>query len=268
MLEEESQQEFTEEEWVEKQQALKEVNGTPAPLESVTVDLKEGQSDAPGKVSLHYEDGTQDDLTVTTFRAVNNPNDDGGPRLILSDVVVSYLRGVPVNATPESTEPESTGTGDLAAQAEEAAGDYYRAAGSQDWDYTYDALDSETQAMFTREEWIQKNQWFFDNAPAIYHIESANLDETAQEPLAEVSVRLTGEDGSSSIRTTYFVDENGEWKHRFGQEETDLFEPGVPFDEWVDGQGDPSAGSERYQNMPSPDELFPEDINGDEGEEI
>ncbi len=55
----------------------------------------------------------------------------------------------------------------------------------------------------------------------------------SEEPLAEVSVRLTGEDGSSSIRTTYFVYEGGSWKHRFGQEEIDLFGPGVPYEEWV-----------------------------------
>jgi hypothetical protein len=117
-----------------------------------------------------------------------------------------------------------------------AVEDYYRTAGSEDWDYTYDALDSEIQALFAREEWSEKNQWFADNAPAIYHIESVELDDTSQEPLAEVSVRLTGEDGSSSVRTTYFVYEDGEWKHRFGQEEKDLFEPGVPFEEWVDSQ--------------------------------
>jgi hypothetical protein len=152
---------------------------------------------------------------------------------------------------------------------EEAAGAYYRASGSQDWDYTYDALDSETQALFTREEWSEKNQWFFDNAPAIYHIESANMDETAQEPLAEVAVRLTGEDGSSSIRETYFVNEDGEWKHRFAQEEIDLFEPGVPFEKWVEDQGGTTPDeTEQYQNIPSPDELFPEDTNGDEGEGI
>ncbi len=81
-------------------------------------------------------------------------------------------------------------------------------------------------------------------------------------------MRLTGEDGSSSIRTTYFVNENGEWKHRFGQEEKDLFGPGVTYEEWVDEEEDPSAGSEQYQNAPSPDELFPEDTNGDKGEEI
>ena len=103
----------------------------------------------------------------------------------------------------------------------------------QDWYYTYDALDSETQSGFTREEWSQKNQWFADQGETLYNIESVELDETAQEPLAEVKVRLTGEDGSSSVRTTYFVNEDGEWKHRFGQEENDLFGPGMPFDEWV-----------------------------------
>ncbi len=133
----------------------------------------------------------------------------------------------------------STGqpTDDLTAQAEEAAEDYYRAAGSQDWDYTYDALDSETQALFSREEWDEKNQWLSDNYPAIYNIETVELDETAQEPLAEVAVRLTDEAGSSWIRNTYFVNEDGEWLHRFAQEEIDLFEPGVPFEEWVQDQG-------------------------------
>ena len=237
MLEEGSQQEFTEGEWAEKQQALREVDGVPAPLESVTVDLEETSSDAPGTVSLNYKDGTRDDLTVTTFRTVYDPNDDGGPRLILSDAQISYLRGVPVDGNPQYAKPESTGTGDLAAQAEEAAGDYYRAAGSQDWDYTYDALDSGTQALFTREEWSQKNQWFVDNGTTIYHIESARPDGASPETLVEVDVRLTGEDGSSSVRTTYFVNEDGEWKHRFGQEETDLFMPGTPYEKFVAAQG-------------------------------
>ncbi len=49
-------------------------------------------------------------------------------------------------------------------------------------------------------------------------------------------MRLTGEDGSYSIRNACFVLENGEWKHRFGQEEKDLFGPEVPFDEWVNAQ--------------------------------
>ncbi len=150
-----------------------------------------------------------------------------------------YTLKTPINMLAEYFGVEEyllslTSNYNIAPTQEEAAGDYYRASGMQDWDYTYDALDSETKAMFTREEWSQKNQWFADQGTTIYNIESAELDETSQEPLAEVSVRLTGEDGSSSIRTTYFVLEDGEWKHRFGQEEMDLFGPGVPFDEWVD----------------------------------
>jgi hypothetical protein len=78
------------------------------------------------------------------------------------------------------------------AQAEKAAGDYYRKAGSQDWNYTYDNLDSTTKSGFTREEWRKKNQWFADNNAAIYNIESVDLDETSQNPLAEVAVRKTG----------------------------------------------------------------------------
>lgn len=63
-----------------------------------------------------------------------------------------------------------------------------------------------------------------------------DLDESSQEPLAEVAVRLTGEDGSISIRNTYFVLEDGVWKHRFTQEEEDLFGPGEPFEEWVEAR--------------------------------
>ena len=67
----------------------------------------------------------------------------------------------------------------------------------------------------------------------IYNILSAESLDTSGEPVVEVDVRLTGEDGSSSVRTTYFVYEDGMWKHRFGQEEYDLFMSGVPFDEFV-----------------------------------
>ncbi len=106
----------------------------------------------------------------------------------------------------------------------------------EDWAYTYENLDSKTRSLFTEEEWFEKNQWLSDNYPAIYNIESVELDETSQEPLAEVAVRLTYEDGSFATRNTYFVLESGEWKHRFAQEEIDLFGPGVPFEEWVASQ--------------------------------
>ena len=58
---------------------------------------------------------------------------------------------------PKKSKDQSSGTNTSEAKAEEAAGDYYRAAGSQDWDYTYDNLDSSTKSEFTREEWRKKN---------------------------------------------------------------------------------------------------------------
>jgi hypothetical protein len=51
-----------------------------------------------------------------------------------------------------------------------------------------------------------------------------------------VAVRLTYGDGSTSARTTYFVYENGEWRHRFGKEEDDLFMPDVSYQEFVAAQ--------------------------------
>lgn len=98
--------------------------------------------------------------------------------------------------------------------------DYYRAADAEDWAYTYSLLlDSETQSRFTRKEWFLKNQWFADNGSVVYYIESAERLGTSSGVVVEVTLRLTYEDGSSSTRKTYFVLEDGEWKHAFGQEE-------------------------------------------------
>ncbi len=59
--------------------------------------------------------------------------------------------------------------------------------------------------MFTEEEWFQKNQYFDDLNCTTYHVLSIDLDENSEEPIAEVRLRLTGEDGSSRTRITYFV---------------------------------------------------------------
>lgn len=150
--------------------------------------------------------------------------------------VLSTIVEVPRQRGHESTTPRVPTSKADASQAEEAARDYYLKAGSKDWEYTYDHLDSQTQRLFTKEEWSQKNQWLAGNSPTIYHIDSVDLEDASQESVAEVAVRLTGEDGSTSIRNTYFVLENGSWKHRFSQEEKDLFIPGVPFEEFVEAQ--------------------------------
>ena len=76
----------------------------------------------------------------------------------------------------------------------------------------------------------------YDNGEVIYDVESVGRTGTSSE-FWGVTLTLTYEDGSSSTRTTYFVLEDGEWKHRFGQEENDLFMPDATFEEFVEAQG-------------------------------
>jgi hypothetical protein len=137
--------------------------------------------------------------------------------------------------SPEATtsDPYGQSTEEMEAEAQVAAEEYYRAVGSEDWDYTYAHLDAQTKSRFTREEWFKKNQWFADNGEVIYHIESVERLGTSSGLVVGVSLRLTYEDGSSSTRSTYFVYEDGEWKHAFGREEYDLFMPAVPYEEFV-----------------------------------
>ncbi len=243
MLDESSQQKITEQEWADMQQALLDVNGTPAPLESVSVQPNEQMSDSPATVTLDYEDGTQETMKAMIPMVVESGSDFSAKRY-LTDQEISDLRHLS-SVPPESTtyaSPESTtgsygqSTKEIEADAEQAAGDYYRAVGAEDWDYTYDHLDSETRSVFTREEWFKKNRWLAGDGSTIYHILSVDLDSSSGGPTAAVVVRLTFGDGSSSTRNTYFVYEDGAWKHRFSQEEYDLLLPDATYEKFVEAQ--------------------------------
>lgn len=120
------------------------------------------------------------------------------------------------------------------ASIEEEVGDYYRAAGAEEWGYTFDHLASETRGMFTEEEWFDKSQWLWDRDPLVYHINSINPDGS---PYAEVELRITAEDDSSRTQTAFFTFEDGEWKHQLSDAEITLFMPGTPFDEFVQANG-------------------------------
>jgi hypothetical protein len=48
------------------------------------------------------------------------------------------------------------------------------------------------------------------------------IDSSAPETVADVTVVLIATDGSTNVRNTYFVYEDGTWKHRFSAEEYDL----------------------------------------------
>ena len=108
-------------------------------------------------------------------------------------------------------------------QVRAAAETYYQAAAARDWGFTYDHLDSETRSAFTEDEWFAKNDWLADNGSATYTIQSIDMDGSSPESFANVAVLLTFGDGSTSVRNTFFVYEDGSWKHRFGSEEYDLF---------------------------------------------
>ncbi len=226
MLEESYQQNFTEAEWAEAQQIMREAEGPPAPLESVSVEQNEETSDVPATLTLHYEDGTEKTMLAVVPMVVEDESDSGVPKRVLLGQEVGEVQIV-----------ASTGQsiGGIEADVEEAAEAYYRAAGMEDWAYTYENLDSETQSDFTREEWFQKNQWFADNGEVIYNIESVGRTGTRSDSWG-VTLTLTFEDGSSSTRTTYFDYEDGEWKHAFGPEETDLFMPDLSYEEFVEAK--------------------------------
>jgi hypothetical protein len=124
-----------------------------------------------------------------------------------------------------------------------AAEAYYQAVSSGDWAFTYNNLDSQTRSLYTEDEWFAKNQWFADNGSVTFDILSVDLDSSSPEPIADVSVGLTYADGTSSTRLTYFVYENGSWKHRFGEEENDLYMPDASYEEFVAALGGASSAS-------------------------
>ena len=83
------------------------------------------------------------------------------------------------------------------------------------------------------EEWARKNQYYWDRNPTGYEILSVDLLGDSGVPTAEVLVRIRGEDGSTFDRTTYWVLEDGEWLHRFSQEEIDSFMPNLSYEQFV-----------------------------------
>jgi len=100
-----------------------------------------------------------------------------------------------------------------------AAQDYYAAAATGNYHYTYNALSSYAQSQFTEHEWVANNVALGSDT-AKYSIDSVRM---VGAKTAEVHLTVISADGSSSERTTQFVLENGSWKHELTQAEYDLF---------------------------------------------
>jgi hypothetical protein len=132
--------------------------------------------------------------------------------------------------------PYSEEAEEVEAQVKQAVRDYYEAVDREDWAYTYDHLDSETRATFTEEEWYLKNQCFADTEGLDLSSIDVLVNNSPTDPVVSVTVYRTFKDGTSIGRDTFFVWEDGEWKHRFGQEENKIFMPDTSYEELVEAQ--------------------------------
>ncbi len=117
-----------------------------------------------------------------------------------------------------------------------AVEDYYEAVDQEDWSYTYDHLDSTTRSQFTREEWYEKNQYYADRDNLELSSMDVQINGSTTEPVISVTVYRTFNDGTSLGRDTFFVWEDGGWKHRFGEEENKLYMPDASYEQFVEAQ--------------------------------
>lgn len=229
LLDDETQAEFSEEEWIAVQTARASAEGNPiltsAEYETTYTHHSSGSEYYGVEISLSYADGSVDQIDKALSL------EDGEYKRHFTEEELEYLE----QFRGDQSETDSSR---LEAEAEEAVNDYYQAAGLQDWDYTYDNLAAETQSLFSEEEWSDKNQWYVDQDEKIYHIESVDLIEQSLEvnPVVDVEVRLTGEDDSSFVRETAFTLEGGSWKHLFLEEEIQSFRPDLTYEEFLEAQ--------------------------------
>ncbi len=158
----------------------------------------------------------------------------------LRDVATAPRPQEPTPPTPEatSTTPEPTSSVPPSSKIEvaEAAEDYYQAVDREDWAYTYANVDASTRALYPEDEWYLKNQFFADTEGLELATIDVVVEGSASDPEVGVTVYRTFTDGASIERYTLFVQEDGIWKHRFTAEENAIFQPGVPYEDFVASQ--------------------------------
>lgn len=170
MLDEESRQKISEEEWENARAGLGALSD-PSRIASATVEgayVSETQVPFTTNVRIAYEDGTSEtmELGLVSEYVVDEAGDF---RRHLTDEEVSSIEGsanIEDTASIPPASPESTTSGlspEGEDQVREVAEQYYYAVDYESWDTTYYNLDSESKALFTEEEWIAKNRWYADN---------------------------------------------------------------------------------------------------------
>lgn len=232
-----SQDEFTEDEWIEIHEALREENGEPAPLDWVTVDQNDEATDSPARVTLYYEDDTQETITVIIPMAVAS-DDESGPQRFLTEEEVASLEDV-ASDTSSSGDPEEA--------VEETLRGHYEAIGDGDFVEAYSYFGPTFRSANSEESWIDEEESQGITDSTVHSVEVTSIsDSTAQ---ANVDVSFEDNSGSPNFLLEWsLVQEDGEWK----------------LDELLEGEQISSESEETSpgQTIPNFSELFPEDTNG------
>ncbi len=190
----------------------------------------------PSVIALQPQ-GTSELLSFTSPTFEPSPPPAASPEPKAKDSP-SSSSSPPSPASDRQKQEEASETG-----LRRAVEDYYEAVVREDWGYTYDNLDSQTQQRFTRSEWTRKNQ-YFTNIDPLERSALETISEVSTSSPVEVTLTQTFRSGETRSRNTYFVWEAGSWKHRFSQEEYELFMPGIAFDEFVNRQQERNLNQE------------------------
>jgi hypothetical protein len=208
MLDESSQAEFTEEEWAEAQQGSLDSNGLPAPLEGVTVDQNEEVTDVPARVTLYYEDGTQETIVAGVPMSVEDEGDAGEPKRFLSEEEIAELKKETTTLESEPLDEEQ--------EVEDFVFEYYAAVEREDWAATYSMLADVSQEEFTEEEWIESQEIREDLDGGFSSLESAEVGMSEE---FTTSVDLYFSDGTTGATTILYTPNNQEFGRLLTEED-------------------------------------------------
>lgn len=193
-----SQEEFTEEEWIEIQEIRQASEGEPASLESVETEVTE---EFVLSADLTFSDGGTGTTTV-----LYTPSSEEYGRL-LTDEDISYLRGF----TEDKGNEDLSGDAIVMSGIEASIRDHYGAIGSGDFYTAYSYFGPTFRSENSEEDWVSEEEG--------YDITSAtvnSLEETAVEgDTATATVDVSFEDNTGSPRfllTWELINEDGTWK--------------------------------------------------------
>lgn len=193
MLAEDSQEEFTEEEWVEIQEIRRTSEGEPASLESVDTEVT---GEFVLSTDLTFSDGSTGTTTV-----LDTPSSEEYGRL-LTEEDISYLENL-AGGNEES--------GDESAAVEEAVRGHYGAIGDRSFYEAYSYFGPTFRNTVSEETWVEEEESFDIQSSTIYSVE---VDEVSKD-IATATVDVGFEDNTGSPRFTVtwsLVQEGGEWK--------------------------------------------------------